>query len=1063
MSDAGLHAAIAWDENVRQRIATDLDTNMLVEAGAGSGKTTSLIGRMLALIERGTPVERIAAVTFTRKAANELRERFQISLENRADAVEPGTELRLRLDAALADLERAFVGTIHSFCGRLLRERPLEAGLDPHFIGLTDEDAEELCRTFWRRWIERKRATDDPALRDLATVGIDVRTLYAAFKRIVDYPDVEFPVEDRAAPDITECRRKLESLLRDADEILPRSEPPDGWDKLMSLVRRLRFESKIRPWNEVAAFCASVASITDSDCRAIQKRWGADKTSKDRAKHLQESFAELLTHDIAEVLRCWWEHRYPKVMTVLQRAANDFDAERHATAQLNFADLLLLAAKLLRESNAARDEMGNRYRHVFVDEFQDTDPVQAEVCFLIASESQEGVNWRTVTPRAGSLFVVGDPKQSIYRFRRADIQIYELVRKRFEMIGAVLPLTRNFRSTKPIEKFVNGYFEHAFRDRASDVQAAFSPMLTEKTAGAKDGVYRYVIGYAGRESASKAYALDSAVVASWIAERIASGDRSPADFLVLTSRKAAIGYYARALAGRNVPVATTGARLPQELELEELLVVLRAIADPENSVFVAAALEGLFFGASPADLYDAHEAHVRFAITHSPKDIDLPVTRALNQLHTWWALSQQEAADVLLGRIINDTGLLPYAASQELGEARAGALLHLVESLRSVSLVGRGGITDAMEYLELLLTLDAPDTPLRPGRTDAVRVMNLHKAKGLEAPIVILAAPADERPHDPELHVFRIDEATPIGGMVLLDMDGRIVAQPPNWIKLSAREEQFQSAESERLLYVAATRAMNELVVAQCERTLSASIVPDASRWRPLAPALDEHGTKLHLEERPAPGRALVERSLDDIRVAERATYERTGICAAETVRFTTVTESAKEERADARRYDLPSVHPLGVSWGRAVHRALEGAALGREGEALSEYVRAVSIEEGLDAAQVAQLERLTTEVARSGAWRQLRSMGSIAPELPVMLVEHGPSCTTVTEGVIDAAVVDANGWRIVDWKSDDVGEEEWSERRAQYAKQVGRYAEILRILTGLPASGTIERARVAE
>ncbi|NUR19679.1 MAG: UvrD-helicase domain-containing protein, partial [Gemmatimonadaceae bacterium] len=121
------------DEAARSRILTDLDTNLLVEAGAGSGKTTSLVGRMVALVERGTPVERIAAVTFTRKAANELRERFQLALESRVRGDAPNAESAERCEAALRQLDAAFLGTIHSFCGRLLRERPLEVGLDPSF------------------------------------------------------------------------------------------------------------------------------------------------------------------------------------------------------------------------------------------------------------------------------------------------------------------------------------------------------------------------------------------------------------------------------------------------------------------------------------------------------------------------------------------------------------------------------------------------------------------------------------------------------------------------------------------------------------------------------------------------------------------------------------------------------------------------------------------------------------------------------------------------------------------------------------------------------------------
>jgi ATP-dependent helicase/nuclease subunit A len=138
------------DQAARDRIAQDLTANLIVEAGAGAGKTTALVGRMLQHVMRGTPVEQLAAVTFTRKAADELRERFQLALEG---AVRNGTSdpvARVRCAAALRDLERAFLGTIHSFCARLLRERPIDVGLDPEFVEIADSDVEPMNREFWR-------------------------------------------------------------------------------------------------------------------------------------------------------------------------------------------------------------------------------------------------------------------------------------------------------------------------------------------------------------------------------------------------------------------------------------------------------------------------------------------------------------------------------------------------------------------------------------------------------------------------------------------------------------------------------------------------------------------------------------------------------------------------------------------------------------------------------------------------------------------------------------------------------------------------------------------------
>jgi ATP-dependent helicase/nuclease subunit A len=1057
MSAAPSKQSVPADQEARDRILTDLDTNLLVEAGAGSGKTTSLVGRMLALVARGTPVDRIAAVTFTRKAANELRERFQLGLEERIRNGASDDEATKRYDAALRDLDSAFLGTIHAFCARLLRERPLEAGIDPNFQEVTEEDWTELQLDFWNRWLERLKGDGDPSLAALGSIGVDARTLHQGFCKVVLYPDVDFPLGDSVAPDVSNCRRALEKLLARAEAMLPKSEPADGWDPLMKLVRRLSVQRRIHDWSDVASFCAAIESLKASACQPTQKRWGADKESKAAAKALGEDFASFMEDIAADVLRCWREHRYPIVMRFLGRAAEEFQRERLATAQLGFSDLLMLAATLLRENPDARDQLGARYAHLLVDEFQDTDPVQAEVCMLLASPSSEGNDWRTVRPRAGGVFVVGDPKQSIYRFRRADIQVYELVKRRFDELGDVLALTQNFRSTEPIEQLVNGHFGNVFPAEGTPMQAPFSAMKTDRPGLPPDGVFQYTVCPDARRK-DAIFARDAEMLGSWIAARIAKGERVAGDFLILTDTRKPIAYYARALAERNVPVSTTGAALPQEVELTELLVVLRTIADPENGVLVAAALEGLFFGLTPADLYAARVAGLHFSITHRPAEDASAVGRALLQLHEWWRISQRQAADVLLERILDDTGLLFLAASEPLGDARAGALLHLVEALRAASTLGASGVSAAMERLEILLAREAPDAPLRPGRTDAVRVMNLHKAKGLEATVVVLAAPDERKVFAPDVYVRRDEKGT--HGALVISFGEIVIAQPPGWSAMEADEALFDSAEDDRLLYVATTRPKCELVVARCEHyTKVRGTEYKGWAYGPLKTMLDAVASELEMKVTEAPGRARVRHSAEEMRTAVSVAASRVAAASVASMRVETVTESAKEQRDVAREYDLPVKRGLGPAWGRAVHRALEAAGQGRDGEALEFLVRAIAADEGLDEERATALGRIVAQVRASDAWKQLLG-GKAVFELPVMQVRREGDVELVTEGVMDAAVLGDDGWLVLDWKTDDVADAEWEKRRIGYERQVGRYAEMLTALGGRTSAGEIIRVR---
>ncbi|MEO8637046.1 MAG: UvrD-helicase domain-containing protein [Gemmatimonadales bacterium] len=1035
------------DAAARARIRDDLDTNLLVEAGAGSGKTTCLVERMVNLIRQGEPVERIAAVTFTRKAANELRERFQVGLELARHAAVEEREQR-RIDVALRDLDNSFVGTIHAFCGRLLRERALEAGLDPTFEEVDQEALEQLRNEFFGRWLERSRLNNAPALAQLEQLGIEPQDLATAFGRIVDNPDVQFPLTDVARPDHAQCRQALGRLLAEADPLMPTTEPASGWDPLMKLVRGLRYRGRVGDWNDLAQFCAVIGGIKESHCEVTLNRWSDEKNGKLAAKTLSGKFVEFTTGIAADLLGEWREHRYPVVMTFLREAAESFTRERRRTGRLGFQDLLMQAADLLRTNPLAREALGERFRRLLVDEFQDTDPIQAEVCLLLTSDVAEGNDWREVTPRTGALFVVGDPKQSIYRFRRADLETYNFVRERLQSFGAVLKLTRNFRSTKPIEDFVNAYAGDAFAEDESKYQAPFAPMQTDSPVLPGDAVFRYPVR-AGKND--DILADDAAKIASWIATQIASVKRKAGDFLILVYRKHAITAFAEALAARNVAVVTTGAKLPQERELTELRLLLEALADPGNPVLVAAVLEGLFFGLSPADLYAAKDAGIRFTALHPPSGTG-PVTDALAQLHGWCGDAARDPADLLLERIIDETGLLPYAASQSLGDGRAGTLLHLIGTIREAASAGQSGLTEAIAAIDRALQLDGSAT-LRPGRGDAVRVMNLHQAKGLEAPVVILAAPLEDKVFEPEIHVSRTTDGAE-GGIAVFGVDGELLAHPPGWDIMQAEEANFLAAERDRLRYVAATRPQHQLLVAQLMKD---GVVEDESPWAPFGSALEQHATRLDLAVTPASGRQRLERPVAELVAEVEVANARVQRARHETFRQNSVTRLARDVRIERQEYDLPrAAVPAGRAWGTAVHRAVEAMGRGRSGESLRRFVVAVLREElpNESASQLQEravrLEALLQQVAVMPEWQ-----GRVGIELGVMRVEQQEGVELISEGVVDLLTRSDGHDQVVDWKTDATG---WDDRRAKYEAQVAEYTEMLRGLGYEMGAGRIER-----
>ncbi len=1078
------------DAAARARIEDDLDTNLLVEAGAGAGKTTAMANRMVALVRSGRArPEQMAAVTFTRKAAAELRERFQTQLERElARAHASGDAARVEtLDRALREIDRASIGTIHSFCARLLRDRPLEAGLDPAFRETFAVEQDRQAREFYAAHVDRLAAAGDPSLADLANVGLRPDQLRWLFTEMAEHGDVEFPAEAVPRPDPGPARAELERLLEEAIRILPHREPVKGWDDFQTVIRRLRFYRRVVGWDDDIRFLHAIADALSAVPKPKRKEHWDNFAHFEAARALAVEFEAFATHGAGgTVLRQWWAHRYPVVLAFARRAAEAFEAERMRTGALSFQDLLLCTARLLRTHATARAELGERFRYLLVDEFQDTDPIQAEVLLLLASApgGHEGdpPDWRAARPRPGALFVVGDPKQSIYRFRRADVTIYDQVKRRFREFGDIIELIANFRSRPPIERFVNRVFRERFPPVATPEQAAFAELRVVKPDVSMQGVFRYRIEKRSKwPKHAELAGQDANRIASWIEARVRSGERKPGEFLVLTRNKGWLTTYARAIEARNLPVQVTGAGINLAEELTELKLLLRALADPGDPVLTLAVLVGLFFGLD----FERLAVHVldregALDFVNPPASVDSDVDHALATLHQFWSVARSEPADVAVATIVDRLGLLPFAAASELGESRAGALLYVLETVRAEALAGDASIGGALAAIDAALAADEAEAPLEPGRTDVIRVMNLHQAKGLEAPVVILAAPFEARDHPPRLHITRPEHGNAVGALVISEFrwefDRAVLACPLDWPEQEQRERAFELAEKDRLLYVAATRAEDELVIADWEQR-------GRSAWEPFYDPLEAGFTEIDLPETEPPERRRLERSAAEIAEevsraeTDRHERERPGWHAAavrvrvkmEVEAIGAVGGATPPAGADA------SGNEDGMAWGRCVHVALEHAIAGLEADALRAVSRSVLLGEDrpLDAAgEPLELEKLvgTLEgVTRSALWARAMRSDARLVEVPFSLTMPSDEYATlagvrpelagiapvqVIDGVIDLVFREDGGWRIVDYKSDLEGAGITDERRRDYRAQVDLYAACWERLTGEPVAG---------
>lgn len=1118
------------DAQARARISDDLDTNLLVEAGAGSGKTTELVARMVALVASGVAtVDEIAAVTFTRKAAAALRERFQMHLEERVGepSERDGDDLtRERLSTALDDIDRVFVGTIHAFCSRLLRERPLEVGLDPAFEELAVEERLRLRRHFWEAYLERLTRDGGPILEELSDAGLRPSRLRGLFDHLVENPDVHFPTdttEPPSAAELSEVRGVLDELVDRAWELMPDHEPKRGWDSLQRKLRTLHFTRDVTGWKEPADFFDALSRLCKPGPRGhsiTQNRWRDGSMAKALCNRVDEfGVGDTVAGGL---VNRWYAHRYALAVRLARTAALDFAEHRKRTARLDFQDLLVLTAELLRANPQVRRQLGRRYRRLLVDEFQDTDPLQAEIMLLLSSDPDvddddaslaadgpaERADWRSVVPRDGALFVVGDPKQSIYRFRRADIQLYGFVRDRFDDFGAVLELTTNFRSRPPIGDLVNELFdaEEFFPKSATPEQAGFEPLNTRPgESSSREGVFWYAVAPdAARGDA--AADDDAARIASWIASRVAAGERSSGDFMILTKKRSHLDRYARALEAFSIPVQVTGAGVGVESELRELQAVLACLIDPTNPVKVVAVLVGLFFGIDYERLVQHRLDGGGFDVIGPRSRGHADVVKALQTLHEWWRTSTVQPADIFVSGLTSELGLLPFAAAGELGMLRAGALVYALDAVRAAALVGDASLPGALEGLEAALELAEAEAPLEPGRPDVVSLMNLHQAKGLEAEVVILADPTGSRARTPEIHMHRTEDGTAVGYLRVTEFrDGfggdQVLARPEGWAHHQSTESRFQAAEEVRLLYVAVTRAKKELVVARWPDG------PDRSPWRALDPWLEAGAEELELELRAPEPRQQVELTPEAVEEMRREAVDRLEALGKPSFEYRSVTELSKRDepagtraRGDAEISDRQAFR--GFSWGSAVHGALAVAGEGTTPEALRAACRDLLVEyerpldDHGDPTELDELLVVVESVRASDLWQRAHRAERMLSEVPFAASQptgpgdaRAPAPETdsldrdehprkqldlfslraiheseterepeepsgvhqVLEGVIDLAFLEADGWVIADYKTDLGTDPDFVTRLQTYRRQVDLYAEAWSRLTGDP------------
>ncbi len=928
------------DQKDRDAIESALDDTLVVEAAAGTGKTTELVRRIIRIIETGrAEVSGIVAVTFTEKAAGELKLRLREALEEARYKAAANSSERTRLDDALGHLEEAQISTIHGFCADLLRERPVEALVDPLFTVLTEGQGQRLYDEAFRRWMEDQLAGPPEGVRRSLR-----RPSFSGFGPQADFDDGPIGRISRAGWELIQWRDFEGDWTR---------HPFDRRSRIDALVAQLTdfvqlLANPANPYDNLFYDSRSARQICD-DLHRTESVVGRDHDRLEAAlievgrnrdfKNARKGSGRLYRKDVLR--EDVWQARenLMSALAAFERDANadlavllrnelkscvaEFEAAKSRAGALDFLDLLLKARNLIHDNESVRRSFQARFQRIFVDEFQDTDPLQAEILMLLASDDPSVTDWRKVNPVPGKLFIVGDPKQSIYRFRRADVGVYRTVYEMLKTAGAKqVTLQTSFRAQPNIQRVINAAFAPVMTGDPDALQADYVPLQPFRSDANKQPSVVVVpvpkpYGVRRISNVEIEKSLPDAVGAyihwlinesGWkVAERptgnsrLSTADSRPtgavgfqptererlvpvqARHVCLLFRRF-VSYdedatrpYVQALEARGIPHLLVGGRsFHNRAEIETLRAALAAIEWPDDELSVFATLRGSLCAIGDEDLLEYRhrigkchpfslavsafrqtvDGVTAVAQGFSPADIHrfTPILSALALLQSLHRSRNHVPVASTISQLLEATRAHVGFALEHGGEQVLANVSHVAELARRYEAEGGISFRGFLEELRAQAESgEATEAPILEEGSDGVRLMTVHKAKGLEFPVVVLVDMTAK------LHRATASRYLDAGrGVCAVQLAG---CSPRDLIDHEQDELRRDAAEGARLAYVAATRARDLLVipaVGDAERegwiqSLNTAIYPpmETRRQQARAPGCVEFQSKDSVLSRP--------------------------------------------------------------------------------------------------------------------------------------------------------------------------------------------------------------------
>ena len=1084
------------DQEARRIIGERLDETLFVEASAGTGKTHSLVERLVNLVATGAAtLDRVAAITFTEAAAAELRDRAREELEKGAEDQSRSEHERVNCRRGVDDLDQAAIQTLHAFAAALLHERPLEAGLPPGFE-VTDEIAEGIrFNDAWREWLDAALEEDSPLAGHLAlalSLGVKLGQLKeTALEFHRNYDDLQDAVFDEpelpgdgAIRGITEAGSELERLCEFSFH--------GGEDPLyrhvnsrLGTIRRMAGAEIGSP----TAYRLLLRVLPLKFTRGKRSDWGHDPRTDANACGALKDLLRLLDEKARVQLNHAKRAAIGPILGAMRDFVIDYAGSRRSEGRAEFHDLLVWAHELLRDDIEVRDHFRSRFSHLLIDEAQDTDPIQAEIAMFLAEQVPDGAAaesrpaaWDRITPEGGKLFVVGDPKQSIYRFRRADVAQMRRLQQRMEAAGGrTVSLVQNFRSHRPITDWVNRLFGKwmAGEDRqgvvGEHVQTQYEEMSPRWSGNAGEGIGPRVwalgdVGVEGpmdtvrrEEHREIASLLGQIVDLQWLildAEATGATGREiyrPAaysDICVLIPTRTGLASLEREIERLGIPYRLESASLVFETqEIRDLLNFLRAVDDPSDHVATVAALRSPAFGCSDVDLLRHYEACGGFDYLSVPApggtgivNEGMDVLREFHHRRVW------EPASAVVDRFIRKRELMEAAVGHPRMREQWRRYRFMVEQARQFAEVGGGSLRAFVDWVEDQIQEGArvTEAPLPETDEDAVRVMTVHGSKGLEFPVVILTG-LNSNPGGRSPGVL-IDRET--GSVEVGIGSGADHLGTAGYEVMAERERLMAAAEHVRLMYVGATRARDHLVVSlrrQSGSRAGNSAAAVISGHMAESPELWEHvklcpraETALAYPNREPEGTAVQGEHSSAARDHWQSERERLidRMRRPSSVAATALREGGEEEKVEQETDEPWRRGRAGTALGKAVHAVMQSIDLAT-GDSIDDQARVQASAEGIPDRE-GEIAELCRRAVASEVVRRAVASGRLWREIPVAAAMGGGSLY----GIIDLLFEERDELVIVDYKTDRVDPSGESDPSVRYRLQGGAYAHAVQRVT---------------